>query len=70
MPSAQGRGPPRGLPWQFVVRATAVAAGLTLLLVVDVRGVAFYVAWTLILAAILSEGAAMLVYRRRSRSPR
>ena len=41
--------------------------GLTLLLIVDVRGVAFYVAWTLIVLALASEAAATLVYWRRSR---
>jgi hypothetical protein len=44
-----------------------VITGLTLLLIVDVRGVAFYVAWTLIVLALVSEGAATLVYWRRSR---
>jgi hypothetical protein len=44
-----------------------VLAGLTLLLVVDVRGVAFYIAWMLIVLALLSEIAATLVYWRRSR---
>ena len=43
--------------------------GLSLLLIVDVRGVAFYVAWTLIVLALLSEAAATLVYWRRSRRP-
>ena len=31
-------------PWQFLVRGAAVVTGLTLLLIVDVRGAAFYVA--------------------------
>jgi hypothetical protein len=44
-----------------------VITGLTLLLIVDVRGVAFYVAWTLIVLALASEAAATLVYWRRSR---
>ncbi len=56
-------------PVQFLVRAAAVIAGLTLLLIVDVRGVAFYVAWSLIVLALVSEAAATLVYRRRSRRP-
>jgi hypothetical protein len=47
-----------------------VIAGLTLLLIVDVRGVAFYVAWSLIVLALVSEAAATLVYWRRSRSGR
>ena len=57
-----GRGPP---PWQFLVRAVAVVVGLTLLLVVDVRGAAFYVAWSLIGLALISEAAATLVHRDR-----
>ena len=34
-----------------------VITGLTLLLIVDVRGVAFYVAWALIVLALATEGA-------------
>jgi hypothetical protein len=55
-------------PWQFLVRAVAVIAGLTLLLIVDVRGLVFYIAWTLIVLALLSEAAATLVHWRRSRA--
>jgi len=33
---------PSGIPWQFAVRAVAVVTGLTLLLIVDVHGVGFY----------------------------
>ena len=58
---------PPGLPWQFVARAIAVITGLTLLLIVDVRGVAFYIAWSLIVLALVSEAAATFVYWRRSR---
>jgi hypothetical protein len=58
-----GRGPP---PWQFLVRAAAIVTGLTLLLVVDVHGVAFYVAWSLIGLALISEAAATLVHRHRA----
>ncbi len=72
-----GRGDrsPRGTtvsapPLQFLVRAIAVVTGLTLLLIVDVRGVAFYIAWALIGLALVSEGAATLVHRRRSRRGR
>jgi hypothetical protein len=54
-------------PWQFVVRAAAVITGLTLLLVVDVHGLTFYIAWSLIVLALASEGAATLVYWARSR---
>ncbi len=54
-------------PWQFLLRATAVVTGLVMLLVVDVRGAAFYVAWTLIVLALASEAAATLVYWLRSR---
>jgi hypothetical protein len=59
--------PPEGLPWQFLLRAAAVITGLTLLLIVDVRGVAFYLAWTLIVLALVSEGAATLFYWLSSR---
>jgi len=59
--------PPPTVAWQFAGRAAAVIAGLTLLLIVDVRGVAFYVAWALIVLALLSEAAATVVYWRRAR---
>jgi hypothetical protein len=59
-----GAGPP---PWQFLVRAAAVATGLTLLLIVDVHGVAFYIAWALIVLALVTETAATLVYWHRQR---
>jgi hypothetical protein len=55
------------MPWQFFVRAVAVITGLVLLLIVDVRGVAFYVAWSLIVLALVSEAAATLVYWLKSR---
>jgi hypothetical protein len=61
------RGPPGGIPWQFAVRAVAMITGLTLLLIVDVRGLAFFVAWSLIVLALASEAAATLVYWRRTR---
>lgn len=57
---------PSGPPWQFLFRAAAVITGLTLLLIVDVRGAAFYVAWSLIVLALVSEAAATLVYRHRA----
>ena len=57
-------GPP---PWQFLLRAAAVITGLTLLLIVDVHGAAFYVAWALIVLALVTEGAATLVYWLRQR---
>jgi hypothetical protein len=60
------RSPPR----QFVVRAVMIVVGLTMLLVVNVRGAAFYVAWTLIGLAFLSELAATLVYWQRARGAR
>jgi hypothetical protein len=53
-------------PWQFLLRAVAVVTGLTMLLVVDVHGAAFYIAWALIGLALVSEGAATLVHRRRT----
>jgi hypothetical protein len=56
-----------GPPIQFRFRAVAIVVGLTLLLVVDVRGVAFYIAWGLIVAAFLSELVATLVYWLRRR---
>jgi hypothetical protein len=55
---------------QFLGRAIAVIVGLTMLLVVNVRGVAFYVAWSLIGLAFLSEVAATIVHWRRSRAQR
>ena len=58
-------GPP---PWQFLLRAAAVITGLTLLLIVDVHGAAFYVAWALIVLALVTEGAATLVYWLRQRT--
>jgi hypothetical protein len=64
------RGPPAPPPWQFLVRAVAVVTGLTLLVIVDVHGAAFYFAWALIGLALVSETAATLVYWRRSRSGR
>jgi hypothetical protein len=67
VPEPPLRGPPPGLPWQFAMRAVAVITGLTLLVIVDVHGVAFYVAWGLIGFALLTEAAATLVYWRRSR---
>jgi hypothetical protein len=57
-------GPP---PWQFILRAAAVVTGLTLLLIVDVHGVAFYIAWSLIVLALVTEAIATLVYWRRIR---
>jgi hypothetical protein len=58
------------MPSQFLARAIAIIVGLTMLLVVNVRGVAFYVAWSLIVLAFLSEVAATYVYWRRSRAAR
>ena len=55
---------------QFLARATAIIVGLTMLLVVNVRGVAFYFAWSLIVLAFVSEAAATLVYWRRTRAAR
>ena len=55
-----------GPPWQFLLRAAAVITGLTLLLVADAHGVAFYVAWSLIVLALASEAAATLVHWRRA----
>jgi len=57
-------------PPQFVVRAILIVVGLTMLLVVNVHGVGFYFAWSLIGLAFLSEVAATLVHLRRSRASR
>ncbi len=65
-PDRRSQRPPP--PWQFVFRAVAVITGLTLLLIVDVHGAAFYVAWALIVLALVSELIATIVYRRRVRS--
>jgi len=66
-----GAPPPRSSvpvpPWQFGLRAAMVIAGLTLLLIVNVHGFVFYVAWSLIVLALLSEAAATLVQWRRGR---
>ena len=69
MPSAGGfrSRPSSAPPWQFLVRAAAVITGLTMLLIVDVRGVAFYFAWALIVLALATEGLGTFVYWRRSR---
>jgi hypothetical protein len=56
-------------PWQFLLRAGLVITGLTLLLIVDVHGAAFYVAWGLIVLALASEAVATLVYHVRTRPP-
>ena len=58
------------MPSQFLARGIAIIVGLTMLLVVNVRGVAFYVAWSLIVLAFLSEVGATYVYWRRSRMTR
>ena len=52
-------GPP---PWQFLLRAAAVVTGLTMLLIVDVHGFVFYIAWGLIVLALATEATATLVY--------
>jgi hypothetical protein len=57
-------------PPQFVVRAILIVVGLTMLLVVNVHGAGFYVAWSLIGLAFLSEVAATLAHWRRSRAGR
>jgi hypothetical protein len=52
------------------VRAVAVITGLTMLLIVDVRGVGFYLAWALIVLTLATEGLGTFVYWRRSRANR
>jgi hypothetical protein len=54
-------------PWQFLLRAAAIVTGLILLLIVDVHGAAFYVAWALIVLALVTEAVATFVYWRRLR---
>ena len=49
---------------------SAVITGLTLLLIVDVRGAAFYTAWTLLGLALVSEGAATRLHLRGLRRGR
>jgi hypothetical protein len=66
MPPEAGR-PASGVPAQFLFRAAAVITGLVLLLIVDVRGAAFYFAWSLIVLALVSEAVATLVFWLRSR---
>jgi hypothetical protein len=44
-----------------------VITGLVLLLVVDVHGVVFYVAWALIVLALVGEALGTLVYWVQSR---
>jgi hypothetical protein len=70
LPSEHGAGDDRGpphVPWQFLVRGCAVTCGLALLLIVNVHGVAFYVAWSLIGLALVSEAIATVVHWQRSR---
>jgi hypothetical protein len=64
--SGDTRGPP-DVPWRFLVRAAAVSCGLALLLIVDVHGAAFYLAWSLIGLALISEAIATVVHWRRAR---
>jgi len=62
--------PPPPVPWQFLLRAALVVAGLVLLLVVNVRGFVFYLAWALIVLALASEAAATAVAWRVARRAR
>ena len=57
-------------PWQFLLRAAAVITGLTLLLIVNVHGTAFYIAWSLIVLALVSESLATGLYWMQSRRNR
>jgi len=54
-------------PWQFLLRAALVITGLVMLLFVDVQGAVFYVAWGLIVLALVSEAASTLVHVSRKR---
>jgi hypothetical protein len=58
------------MPSQFLARAIAIIVGSTMLLVVTVRGVGFYIAWSHIVLAFLSELTATVVYWRRARAAR
>ena len=64
--TVSGRPPPHP-PWQFLVRAAMVITGLVLLLVVDVHGAAFYLAWGLIVLALIGEAVGTLMYWTQSR---
>jgi hypothetical protein len=44
-----------------------VISGLLLLLVVDVHGAAFYIAWGLIVLALVGEAVGTLMYWEQSR---
>lgn len=63
--------PPRhgagGPPWQFVLRAAMVITGLGLLLGVKVHGAVFYVAWGLIVLALVTEAVATAIHVWRAR---
>ena len=54
-------------PWQFLVRAAMVVTGLVLLLLVDAHGFVFYVAWVLIVLALVGEAVGTAVYWVRGR---
>ena len=66
-PATGGAGRSSDVPWQFLLRGAAVICGLTLLLIVNVHGVAFYVAWSLIGLALVTEAIATVVHLRRAR---
>ncbi len=59
--------PPPHPPWQFAIRAAMVVTGLVLLLIVDVRGAVFYLAWALIVLALVGEALGTLVWWVRAR---
>jgi hypothetical protein len=69
-PGTGGGGRSSDVPWQFLARGVAVGCGLTLLLIVNVHGVAFYVAWSLIGLALVTEAIATAVHLRRVRRQR
>jgi hypothetical protein len=66
-PGSSREPPRRDFPWQFAIRAVAVVGSLTLLLVVSVKGLVFFLALGLIALSVASEAAATVVYWRRSR---
>ena len=63
----RGGGTAPAPPWPLVVRAAMVLIGLTLLLLVDVRGGVFYIAWSLIGLALATELAATFTHLVRAR---
>jgi hypothetical protein len=64
--TAPGTPAPPRVPWQFWLRALLVVSGLVLLVIVADGGLVFYIGWSLVGLALLSEAAATIVHWRRS----